>query len=141
MIQKSGFVPEDAQAQDFVEKKLWEEYNTRIVKAASSSSSSNGAKMYYRNGDGFGKDVSDLTSKIFKGLPKKLIKQAVGSTDLSSDNMMFQMINPGSGISITSSVSTKSAGGTRFSVNTFGAMMTQFAELSAYDDDKHSCLG
>ena len=141
LIQKSGFVPEDAQAQDFVEKKLWEEYNTRIVKAASSSSSSNGAKMYYRNGDGFGKDVSDLTSKIFKGLPKKLIKQAVGSTDLSSDNMMFQMINPGSGISITSSVSTKSAGGTRFSVNTFGAMMTQFAKLSAYDDDKHSCLG
>lgn len=140
LIQKSGFVPEDAQAQDFVEKKLWEEYNTRIVKA-SNNSSSNRTQMYYVKGDGFGTDVSELTTKIFKGLPKKLLKQAVGGCDLSSDNMMFQMACPGSGISIIKGVSTKYTGGTRFSSNSFVQMMSRFSELSAYDDDKYSCMG
>ena len=141
LIQKSGFVPEDVQAHDFVEKKLWEEYNTRIVKASNSSSSRNGAQMYYRDGDSFGKDVSELTTKIFKGLPKKLIKQAIGSCDLSSDNMMFQMAKPGSGISIINDVSTKYTGGSKFSSNSFVQMMSRFSELSAYDDDKYSCMG
>lgn len=140
LIQKSGFVPEDAQAHDFVEKKMWEEYNTRIVKAPVNSSSS-GSRMFYQRGGGFGKDLSELTTKIFKGLPKKLVKTSVAGVDMCSDNMMFQMVQPGAGISITSGVSTKNTGGSRFSSNSFQQMMTRFSELSAYDDDKHTCMG
>lgn len=90
LIIKSGFVPEDDNAREFIEKSLYAEYN-KILKNQTGSPRYN----YYVNQSAlFASDVSDITTKMFKGLPKKLIRQAVNDSRFVLDTSMLQMVSP-----------------------------------------------
>lgn len=91
LVAKSGFVPEDDSAAEFIKKSLLEEYQ-KIIKNTGSGSSDN---LYYTSGSSsLAQNISDSTTKMFTGLTKKVMKKALRRSSLLDEHQMYQLMYP-----------------------------------------------
>lgn len=137
MVRKSGFIPEDSESYDFVEKKLWKAYDTDIIPKIKGASGST-QESYYSSYHSFESDFSEVTSKVFKGLTKKVIKMSADRVDMHSHNFMAQIAAPGRAISVYHGTSVDFPGG---SDSSMVRMLGVFDEASAYEVDEWLCTG
>ena len=140
LIVKSGFVPEDDNAKEFIEKTLYSEYDKIIVKK-SSRGSNNNYPYYSDDYSGFATDVSEVTTKMFKGLPKKVIKTAVKRSYFVGDTMMLQMTSPRETFEVINNARHNNPVSGSDDTSRVSGIFELCSQFSVYDDTNYSGVG